>query len=447
MLGYYTRLAFRSFARSPGLTTLMVVAIGLGIAACVITLTIYHAMAGNPIPQKSNRLYAVTIDSWAAERPANRDRPTLPPTQLTYKDAKELFRSAIPERKVLMYPATGVVVGAPSQPLPMRLRARITTSDFFPMFDVPFQFGRAWDASADTGPQPVIVLSRELNQRLFGGENSVGSTLRWNNREFRVIGVLADWHPRPLFYDLNEGNFKDPEGAYVPWGWGEAIELRSSGSIRCWKFEDVTTLFAALLASECTFVQMWVELPNAAAVARMQAFVDAYWAEQHKAGRFARPRNNRLTTVDRWLVEQEVIQNDNRVLVQVAFAFLAVCLINTVGLLLAKFLNESTWAGVRRALGASRRQIFLQHFVEVALLSGAGALAGVVLGALGLWGVRTMYRATAEDAGGGYAALAHFDGASFGWAAALALMAMLVTGVYPAWRVGRLSPAVCLKSQ
>jgi putative ABC transport system permease protein len=231
---------------------------------------------------------------------------------------------------------------------------------------------------------------------------------------------------------------------YFPWGWGEALELRAN-NIRCWKFEEVTK-FKALQGSECSWALMWVELPDAAAVARMQAFVDSYWAEQHKAGRFARARNNRLTTVDRWLVEQEVLQNDNRVLVQVAFAFLGVCLLNTVGLLLAKFLNESMWSGVRRALGASRRDIFAQHFVEVGLLAVTGALVGALLSWLGLWGIRVMYRAT-EDAGGGYVALAHFDGSSLAWAGALAVVATLVAGVYPAWRVGRLSPAVCLKTQ
>jgi putative ABC transport system permease protein len=224
------------------------------------------------------------------------------------------------------------------------------------------------------------------------------------------------------------------------------LELRGAGRSTCWKFEEIT-LFKALLGSECTWTQMWVELPDATAVARMQTFLDAYWAEQHGAGRFGRPRNNRLTPVRQWLVEQEVLANDNRVLVQVAFAFLGVCLLNTVGLLLAKFLNESTWSGVRRALGASRYHIFMQHLVEVGLLSCAGALFGIALSTLGLWGVREIYRASSDDRGGGYAALAHFDAASLAWAAALAVVATLIAGVYPAWRIGRLSPAVSLKSQ
>src|SRR4029078_7320891 len=113
----------------------------------------------------------------------------------------------------------------------------------------------------------------------------------------------------------------------------------------------------------CIWLQVWVELPDAAARERMQTFMDAYWAEQPPAAPFRRPRDNRLTNVAQGLRVQQVVDNDNRVLVGLAFAFLAVCLINTVGLLLAKFLNAAPITGVRRALGASRRPIFVQHLV------------------------------------------------------------------------------------
>jgi putative ABC transport system permease protein len=83
-------------------------------------------------------------------------------------------------------------------------------------------------------------------------------------------------------------------------------------------------------------------------------------------------------------------------LVGLAFAFLAVCLINTVGLLLAKFLNGAPLTGIRRALGASQRQIFAQHMVETGLLAAAGAILGLALGALGLWAMRTLYSVAAQ---------------------------------------------------
>jgi putative ABC transport system permease protein len=444
MLRYYTRLALKSFARNPGLTVLMVLAFALGISVCVMTLTVYHAMSGNPIWWKNDRLFTVTMDSWDPNRPADDRLAHLPPAQLTYRDATFLFDSAIPERKAIMRKATGIVLAENRGDEPVRVDARVTTADFFPMFDVPFQYGNGWNASADTGPEPVVVLSRRFNEKLFGGVNSVGRTLRWNDQTFRVIGVLAEWMPIPKFYDVNHGGFDEPEELYIPWGWGHALRLEMGGAVGCWKQEPTAT-YEDLLASECVWIQMWVELPNENVRNRMQAFVDTYWAEQRKAGRFERPQNNRLTNVDRWLEDRRVVRNDNRVLVAISFAFLAVCLLNTIGLLLAKFLNGAAISGVRRALGASRRQIFAQHLVEVGLLAAAGALLGLALSALGLWGVRALYT-SATGARGGYSVLAQFDLASIGWAIALAIFAALAAGLYPAWRVGRLPPAVYLKN-
>jgi putative ABC transport system permease protein len=183
-------------------------------------------------------------------------------------------------------------------------------------------------------------------------------------------------------------------------------------------------------------------------VQKMQTLLDAYWAEQHKAGRFQRPRNNRLTNVSGWLADNNVVANDDRVLVGLAFAFLAVCLINTVGLLLAKFLNGASISGVRRALGASQREIFTQHLVEVGTLAAAGALLGLGLSALGMWALRVLFDDSDSMWGGsGLSQLIRIDMTSVAATVALAVLAALAAGLYPAWRVGRLPPAVYLKSQ
>lgn len=186
-----------------------------------------------------------------------------------------------------------------------------------------------------------------------------------------------------------------------------------------------------------------MELPDAAARERMQAFLDSYVAGERRSGRFQRPNNNRLTNVNQWLADNEVVGNDSPLLVALAFAFLAVCLINTVGLLLAKFLGNATVTGVRRALGASRRQVFLQHLTEAGLLASVGAVLGVVLAGAGLWGLRIMYASPQT----GFTGLMHVNGWSFAITVALAIGTSLAAGLYPAWRIGRLAPAVYLKSQ
>ena len=98
--------------RNPGLTALMICAIALGIAVCVMTLTMYHAMSGNPIWWKNDQLYAVTMDIWDPQRAVLGQRsPELPPPQLTYRDATAVYASDIPARKVIMYKAVGIALG------------------------------------------------------------------------------------------------------------------------------------------------------------------------------------------------------------------------------------------------------------------------------------------------------------------------------------------------
>jgi putative ABC transport system permease protein len=445
MFRYYLKLAARNLRRNPGLTALMIGAVALGIAVCVMTLTMYRAMSGNPIWWKNDVLYAVTMDFWDPQQAYWDRKPELPPEQLTYRDALAVHASDIPKHKVIMHKAVGIVSIDGEQVKPERALTRVTTGDFFAAFDVPFQYGGTWSDAADTGPEPLMVISRKLNDRLFGGANSVGRRVRWNDNEFRIVGVRDHWMPLPTFYDLNNGSLEEPEDVYIPFGWTAALQIFSAGNTNGWKPEDIQT-FQDFLNSENTWIQMWVELPDAASRDRFQAFLDNYATDQKAAGRYQRPLNNRLTKPDQWLVDMDVVGNDDRVLVGLAFAFLAVCLLNTVGLLLAKFLNGAAITGVRRALGASRRQVFMQHLVEVGVISGLGALLGLALGGLMLLGLRALYTVDPTDAAGTQA-LAHVDMTSVLTALALALVATVAAGLYPAWRIGRIPPATYLKAQ
>ena len=221
--------------------------------------------------------------------------------------------------------------------------------------------------------------------------------------------MLDDWFPLPRFYDLKAApSVPAGSGLSFPSAGARQLELAGRWQHGLLAPEKVDT-FKDFMASDCIWLQMWVELPDARSRERMQAFMDGYWAEQRKAGRFERPRNNRLTNVANGCVEQKVVDNDNRVLVGLAFAFLAVCLINTVGLLLAKFLNGAPITGVRRALGASRRQVFMQHLVEV----GRGVRQRIAARARAC-GARAARPAAhvlrgALRPSGGYQELMHFD--------------------------------------
>jgi putative ABC transport system permease protein len=122
----------------------MVFAIALGISVCMITLTSYRAAANNPAGERSSILFAASIDSWDPENPYEQYDKTLAPTMLTYRDAKALYESNIPDRKLIMYKAGGIVSRTDKGMEPEYIATRMTTADFFPMFDVPFKYGSAW---------------------------------------------------------------------------------------------------------------------------------------------------------------------------------------------------------------------------------------------------------------------------------------------------------------
>lgn len=444
MYAYDLRLAWQSIRRNPGLAALMVLAIALGIAVCTVTFTVYHAMATNPIAHKGDRLYAVTIDTWDPQQAYEEDKPEHPPTLMTYRDATHLYESKAAPRSLIMYKSGLLALPERQGVKPFETIARVTTHEFFSMFDVPFEYGGGWDAAADRGPEPVVVLSQETNEKAFGGENSVGRTLKLGKTDYRVAGVLKAYAPSPKFFDLNNGSFDDPEDVYVPFGWGRAQELPVYGNTNCWKSETIES-YQDFLNSECVWLQVWAELPTAAEHDKFQAYLDNYARAQKAAGRMPRPLNNQLYDVDRWLDRNEVVQRDNRVLIGIAALFLGVCIVNVVGLLLAKFLNGAPLTGLRRALGASRKDIVRQHMTEVLLLGLAGGLLGLVLAVAGLAGIRSMY--TSDWNRGAAERLTEIDPVVVLVTLGLALVAGAIAGLYPSWRIGRTAPAVYLKTQ
>ena len=126
-------------------------------------------------------------------------------------------------------------------------------------------------------------------------------------------------------------------------------------------------------------------------------------------------------------------------MVALSFMFLAVCLANILGLLLAKFLRRAPEVGVRRALGASKKQVFFQHIVEVGMLGLFGGVIGIIVAQVGLFGIRQSLSY--------YDALANMDISMLMTAPLIAISACIIAGLYPAWLVCNTTPATYLKTQ
>jgi putative ABC transport system permease protein len=278
------------------------------------------------------------------------------------------------------------------------------------------------------------VISSSLNNKLFGGRNSVGQMVRADDVDLRIVGVLADWRPNPHFYDLYLGQYGENEDVFVPLSTSQELKYAHSGSIDCWG----TGSQGDLKTAPCTWLQFWVQLDTPAKYAAYKSFLVHYSEEQKALGRFQRPPTVRLRNVMQWLDYSQVVPGDVRLQAWLAFGFLLVCLVNTVGLMLAKFLRRSGEIGVRRALGAARRTVFEQLLVEAGIIGLAGGIGGVLLAQLGLWLVRQQ----PAD----YAKLAYLDPMMLGITFALAIGASLLAGLLPAWRACRIAPALQLKA-
>jgi putative ABC transport system permease protein len=441
MLAYYLRIAWKNMRGTPGISAVVVAEIALGICACLMTLTVYRRLSENPIWWKNNVLYAVTINTGAPGQPSNVRRTGTPSSQLSYPDATFLASSRIPQRTTIMAIAQGTLNGAPGQTIAVPVYTRVATAGFFRMFDVPFEYGGPWNAAADRGPRPTIVLSHRENDRLFAGRDSVGRTVLWDNRPFRIVGVLRHWDPTPRYYDMTVGDFARSDGAYIPFKWITTLHMFPNGQMQCWGHGRFS--YEKLLGPNCVWIEMWAELPTRARREKYLNFVNAYVAQQRKAGLFHGPLDNHLWKVSQWLRVNHVVANSSKLLLHLAFVFLAVCLANGMAVLLAKFLRAAPIIGIRRALGASRHHIAAQHLVEAGLVSLAGSCLGLILAVGGLTAAHAMYSDTSDF----YGKFSRFDPLSIVWALALAAVSAVVSGLYPAWRVGRIAPGDYLKSQ
>jgi putative ABC transport system permease protein len=433
MFAYYLDLALRSLKRNKVLTALMVLALALGIGATITTLTVLRLLSGDPLPQKSAQIFYPQMDPNSKE--GYIEGQTKPDALMSYPDAMYLVHARRATHQAAMALTQAKIMPLQANSHPFFGDAVMTTADFFPMFDAPFQYGTGWTAADDESHTQSVVIASFLNDKMFAGANSVGRTLRINDHDFRVVGVLKPWAPQPRFYaqDLGGRNYGDGDAVFLPLQTARAIEMGPQDTECYAAVPDIRHLETA----PCEFLGVWVELNDDAAVAGYKQFLSGYVRQQIAIGRYQRPETSLLDLMG-FMRQEQVVPDDVRLQAGLAFGFLLICVVNTVGLLLAKCLRRSQEIGVRRALGATRREIFVQFMVEASIVGVAGGVLGLIFAELGLFGIRHQ---PAQ-----YASLAHLDLSMFALTFVVAVVASLIAGILPAWRACVLAPAPQLKA-
>ncbi len=436
MLVEYCRGMRRGFRRHPVMSSLAMVAMGLGIGASMTMLTVWHVLNGDPLPARSGRLFYPHLDPLPINYRPSPDQLD-PSANLTWPDAMALLKAARGQRQAAM--AGGSVLMQPQGAglQPSHVDARYVTRDFFAMFGLRMVQGGAWNAADDEAGADVVVLPTSVARQWFGTSAVVGRSLHLNHHEYRIVGVTADWAPEPKFYaDASSSRFNAPDRLYLPLATAMVRHLDTEGNLSSWgrSYTGDRTVGTA------SWLQFWVELDTPAAVADYRRFLRGYAQQQYALGRFQRsPENTRLDSLMDHLRRMGRVPDDVRLQLALALAFQGVCLLNITALLLAMYLRRSGEVSIRRALGATRRAIFSQLAVEATGLGVCGGVLGLLLAQLGLWAIR--------QRGDDYAALVRSDAWTLGCTVLLAVGCSLLAALVPAWRACAAPPALQLKAQ
>lgn len=432
-------LALASLRQNPALTALMVVLIGAGVASSMITFAALRAITADPLPERSSQLFVPQIDNFG---PVNGSADGEPPDVLSYIDAEALLYAHKAKREAAIYGVSFSLVPADPTHAPFAVKGLAVTGDMFSMFGVPFLFGSSWGTNSDAKSTSELVISRRLNVRLFAGGNSIGRGVRLDGHDYRVVGVANDWNPQPRFYANNDihdaADVGDAPDFFMPFANAVNQQVTSRWYTECKPaYKDAG--WAAFLRSECAWISFWVQLPAKADVQHYREFLDGYAAEQQHIGRFQWPANNRLRNLMPWLDHVHAVPDEIHVAFLLAIGLQVVCLVNTVGLLLAKFMRRRGEIGVRRALGASRRSIYAQFLTEAGMVGMAGGLLGMLLTVFGVLGMGSFFEPRV-------ARVVHIDVSLLVLTLLTSIATTVIAALYPTWRAAQIQPAWQLNS-
>jgi putative ABC transport system permease protein len=428
MITYYLRSATKSLFRNRILTALIIVAIAFGIGASMTVFSVFRTMSGDPIPWKSAQLFVPRIDT----RPPEKRRDGVPDL-LSYQDVMALRRTKIVAQQTPLYTLALHLIPQDIDLLPLHVVGVAVDRDFFHLFDVPFRYGSPWTVESGDDRSDVVVIGKRLNDRLFAGKDAVGQSLNLDGTHYRVVGVIQDWNPQPRLYNLLNSPYGDSEDFFIPFNTAVEHKIAPRGFTSC------SEAWSERLGAVCTWILFWVEATTPSDAQHYRDFLANYAREQQRLGRFSWLPSASLSNARDWLAEKNIVPTETRLSLILAFGFLTVCLVNGVVLMMAKFLSRNRETAIRRALGATRRDVFSQFLVEAGVIGALAGLLGLGLTAVGLAIEKSMLPQE-------MARVTALSPAVIGMTFGLAVFATVCAGLYPSWRGSIVEPAVQSKA-
>lgn len=284
---------------------------------------------------------------------------------------------------------------------------RGTTPEYEQIRSFSTATGRFFTIEENRAGLRVAVLGSQVAERLFPDADPVGQVVRIGRVPFAIVGVLV------------------------------AKGLSVSGSAD----EDnqvVVPIKAALrrLFNVDYLRMIYIEVSNPALMDEAAAEAAVILRERHRLSRYGRPDDFAIQN-QRVIIEAELatVSSFRRMIVGMGSMALLVGGVGILSIMLLSVRERRSEIGLRIAVGARRRDIWLQFLVEAIALAVAGGLVGLVIGLGSTW----MVSAWTE-----WNAVLTWTSIFVAVSAALAIG--IVSGVYPAFRAAALQPVDALRA-
>jgi putative ABC transport system permease protein len=278
--------------------------------------------------------------------------------------------------------------------------------DLFRIRDLDIERGRAFTAPEDRAGVNVVLLGYEAADKLFGTLDPLGRTVKINNAQFRVIGVMKK---QGTLFGMSMDN-----RAFAP--------ARSTMG----RFVNPQGIVDRVLVKPLDELDM----------ERARLDMEAVMRVRHKL----RPREPNDFALETATESLAFWQNIRKILLIAFPGLVSIALvvggIVIMNIMLVSVTERTREIGIRKALGARRRDIHVQVLVESATLSLTGAAIGIGVGVVLAQVVQALSPLPA--------AIAPV------WLAVSVVLGMgvgVVAGIYPAARAARLDPVVALRAE
>ena len=279
-----------------------------------------------------------------------------------------------------------------------------TTPEYVRVNNQPLDRGRFFSAKEVSGSRPVCVLGTTTVENLFGRNDPIGQRIRIRNVSFDVIGVLRS--------KGGASSFRDPDDMIV-------VPL-SVGMRRLFGLDYVQRIF--------------VEASGATPLSQAQDDITRLLRRRHRIRAGEDDDFNVRTQTEILETFSQTSRTFTLLLASIAAVSLMVGGIGVMNIMLVSVTERTREIGIRKAVGAKRRDILVQFLIESVTLCVIGGLLGVGLGVSG---------ATTLSKAAGWRTIVTPDAIALAFLFSAAVG--IGFGIYPAQKAAKLEPIEALR--